>query len=275
MAAPAHAPGGQGGADELFASGFLADVFAERPAEDVITRFPPEPNGYLHMGHSKAIATDFGFARYHNGECNLRFDDTNPNEEEPQFFTAIEEIVAWLGFTPTRVTYSSDSFDRLYEIAESLIQSDYAYVCHCSQDEVKAARGVVGDSMGGERYACVHRSRPTSESLNEFRAMRDGNYGPGEAFLRLKQNIEDPNPQMWDVAAYRILKPPVGMCHSSPHHRTGSKWKIYPTYDFTHCLCDSFEGITHSLCTTEFELSRQSYEWLCHKVDVYCPMQRE
>ncbi|KAI4150896.1 MAG: hypothetical protein LQ340_003833 [Diploschistes diacapsis] len=270
--------GSQGGLaekDAIFKGGFLASVYQERPKgspgiEKVTTRFPPEPNGFLHLGHSKAITINFGFARYHGGDCYLRFDDTNPGAEEGRFFDAIEEMIAWLGFKPIKVTYSSDNFDKLYELAEQLIQDDGAYVCHCTQEQVKASRGVGEDGKGGgKRAACAHRDRPISESLKEFRAMKDGKYAAGEAVLRMKQDLSDGNPQMWDLAAYRIPK------ESRPHHRTGRTWKIYPTYDYTHCLCDSFEGITHSLCTTEFELSRQSYEWLCHRVKVYTPMQRE
>ena len=250
--------------DSMFKEGWLKGVHAERPAEHVFTRFPPEPNGYLHIGHSKAITVNFGFARYHGGDCYLRFDDTNPEAEEEKFFVAIQEMVEWLGFKPYKVTYSSDNFDKLYELAEKLIAYDGAYVCQCTDEEIKLQRG--GPSHG-PRFACPHRDRPTEDSLAEFRAMRDGKYRPREAFLRMKQNLEDGNPQMWDLAAYRILE--------TPHHRTGKKWRIYPTYDFTHCLCDSFEGITHSLCTVEFLQSRLSYEWLCDAVKVYKPMQRE
>ncbi len=250
--------------NSMFKEGFLKSVFNEKPDEQIITRFPPEPNGYLHIGHSKAIAINFGFARYHNGVCYLRFDDTNPEKEEEKYFMAIEEIIAWLGFKPYKITYSSDNFDKLYTLAEDLINRDGAYVCHCTDTEIKLQKG---GEKNGPRYACPHRDRPVTESLSEFRAMRDGKYKPREAFLRMKQNIEDGNPQMWDLAAYRIL--------DKEHHRTGNKWRIYPTYDFTHCLCDSFEGISHSLCTTEFQLSRVSYEWLCDAVKVYKPMQRE
>lgn len=250
--------------DSMFKEGWLKGVHAERPAEHVFTRFPPEPNGYLHIGHSKAIAVNFGFARYHGGECYLRFDDTNPEAEEEKFFVAIQEMVEWLGFKPYKITYSSDNFDKLYELAEKLIEYDGAYVCRCTDEEIKLQRG---GPKNGPRFACVHRDRPTEESLAEFRAMRDGKYKPREAFLRMKQKLEDGNPQMWDLAAYRILE--------TPHHRTGTKWRVYPTYDFTHCLCDSFEGITHSLCTVEFLQSRVSYEWLCDAVKVYKPMQRE
>ncbi|KAL9003918.1 MAG: hypothetical protein Q9188_003234 [Gyalolechia gomerana] len=252
--------------DSMFKEGFLKSVFNEKSSEKVVTRFPPEPNGYLHIGHSKAIAINFGFARYHNGVCYLRFDDTNPGAEEGKYFTAIEDVIRWLGFTPYRVTYSSDNFDKLYELAELLIRKGGAYVCHCTDTDIKLQRG--GEKgRAGPRYACPHRDRPPEESLTEFQAMRSGKYMPKEAILRMKQDITDGNPQMWDLAAYRIVE--------KEHHRTGDKWRIYPTYDFTHCLCDSFEHISHSLCTTEFQLSRVSYEWLCDAVEVYKPMQRE
>ncbi|GLB33980.1 putative class-I aminoacyl-tRNA synthetase [Lyophyllum shimeji] len=212
---------------------------------NVWTRFPPEPNGYLHIGHSKAIFVNFGYAAYHNGKCYLRYDDTNPEKEEAKYFESILEMVRWLGFEPWKITYSSDYFAQLYDLAVELIKRDKAYVCHCSQEEIKADR----------------------ESLAEFEAMKNGKYKPKEANLRMKQDLNDPNPQMWDLTAYRVL--------DTPHHRTGDKWKIYPTYDFTHCLVDSFENISHSLCTTEFIASRQSYEWLCDAVDVYRPRQSE
>ncbi|MCJ1386240.1 hypothetical protein MMC17_009366 [Xylographa soralifera] len=250
--------------NSMFKEGFLKAVYAERPSKHVITRFPPEPNGYLHIGHSKAIAINFGFARYYGGDCYLRYDDTNPEKEEEKYFTAILEMIEWLGFKPYKITYSSDNFQKLYDLAEDLINRDGAYVCHCSDTEVKKQRG---EGKGLERYSCSHRDRPIEESLVEFRAMRDGNYKPREAVLRMKQDMQDGNPQMWDLTAYRILE--------AEHHRSGNKWRIYPTYDYTHCLCDSFEDITHSLCTTEFQLSRVSYEWLCDAVKVYKPMQRE
>lgn len=255
--------------EAMFKEGWLAGVRRERPEdENVVTRFPPEPNGYLHIGHSKAIAINFGFAKFWGGKCNLRYDDTNPEAEEEVYFTAIEDIVRWLGFDPALITYSSDFFDQLYELAEKLITLDGAYVCHCTDEELKDQRGGTDLKNKHERYACPHRNRPVEESLAEFRAMRDGKYKPKEAFLRMKQDLSNGNPQMWDLVAYRVLE--------KPHHRTGDKWRIYPTYDFTHCLCDSFEGITHSLCTTEFILSRVSYEWLNNTVDVpHKPMQRE
>lgn len=254
--------------DAMFKEGWLDEVRKERPEADVYTRFPPEPNGYLHVGHSKAIAVNFGFARYHGGKCYLRFDDTNPEAEEEKFFTAIEDIIRWLGFKPYQITYSSDNFDKLYDLAEQLIERDGAYVCHCTDEQIKDQRGGTDEKNKHPRFGCEHRDRPIEESLAEFRAMKEGKYKPREAFLRMKQDdFVTGNPQMWDLAAYRII--------DQPHHRTGTKWKIYPTYDFTHCLCDSFEHITHSLCTVEFINSRESYEWLCDKVEVYKPMQRE
>lgn len=159
-------------------------------------------------------------------------------------------MVKWLGFEPAEITYSSDWFDKLYELAEELIRKDKAYVCHCSREEINRQRG--GPDNRGPRYACEHRSRPVEESLKEFRGMRDGKYKPGECFLRMKQSIDDPNegnPQMWDLPAYRVLE-------QNHHYRTKDKWKIYPTYDFTHCIVDALEGTTHSLCTLEFILSR-------------------
>ncbi|KAH9889624.1 glutaminyl-tRNA synthetase-like protein [Xylariomycetidae sp. FL2044] len=250
--------------DAMFKLGFLNDVYQERPVKPVVTRFPPEPNGFLHIGHAKAITVNFGFARHHGGQCYLRYDDTNPEAEEEKYFVAIEEMVRWLGFSPVKITYSSDNFQRLYDLAEKLIELEKAYVCHCDDPEIKAQRG--GENHG-PRFRCAHADQSVETNLSEFRGMRDGKYRPREAFLRMKQDITDGNPQMWDLAAYRVLE--------KPHHRTGSKWRIYPTYDFTHCLCDSFEGITHSLCTTEFIQSRVSYEWLNKSLGVYEPMQRE
>ncbi|KAG6038807.1 hypothetical protein E4U41_003642 [Claviceps citrina] len=252
--------------EAMFKHGFLDDVYKERPIQNVVTRFPPEPNGYLHIGHAKAIAVNFGFAKYHGGVCYLRFDDTNPEKEEAQYFTAIQDVITWLGFKPYKVTYSSDNFERLYQLAEKLVSQGKAYVCACNEIELKLQRG--GEKGATPRYRCEHAEQTVDDNMQKFRDMRDGKYKPKEVFLRMKQDITDGNPQMWDLAAYRIKT-------DVPHHRTGWDWKIYPTYDFTHCLCDSFEGITHSLCTTEFILSRVSYEWLNKTLEVYEPMQRE
>ncbi|PPR04044.1 hypothetical protein CVT24_010619 [Panaeolus cyanescens] len=229
----------------------------------VWTRFPPEPNGYLHIGHSKAIFVNFGYAAHHGGKCYLRYDDTNPEKEEGRYFESILEMVRWLGFEPWKITYSSDYFSELYDLAVELIKRDKAYVCHCTQEEIKVDRG----EKKGQPRPCIHRNRPIEESLVEFENMKNGKYKPKEANLRMKQDLEDGNPQMWDLTAYRVLE--------SPHHRTKDKWKIYPTYDFTHCLVDSMENISHSLCTTEFISSRQSYDWLCDALEVYKPRQSE
>lgn len=268
----------------MYTEGFLGEL--HRPGENpqaypelmkehlaftkgkVFTRFPPEPNGFLHIGHSKAIMVNFGYARHNGGNCYLRFDDTNPEAEEEVYFRSISSMVEWLGFEPWKVTYSLDYFDELYQLAERLIEVGKAYVCHCTPEEVKKQRGLREDgTLGGERFPLPWRDRSVEENMTEFRKMRDGFYEPGKAVLRMKQDINLPSPQMWDLVAYRVL--------NAPHHRTGDKWKIYPTYDFTHCLVDSFENISHSLCTTEFYLSRESYEWLCDALHVYRPAQRE
>ncbi|QPG76822.1 hypothetical protein FOA43_004216 [Brettanomyces nanus] len=268
----------------MFEEGFLGDLHkaGEEPQKwddvmeghqkfisgHVYTRFPPEPNGFLHIGHSKAIMVNFGFAKFHGGHCYLRFDDTNPEAEDQVYFDSIKRCVKWLGYEPWKVTYSSDYFDRLYELAEKLIETGYGYVDHSTPEQVKQQRGIKEDGTpGGKRVPSPWRNRPAEESLKEFRKMRDGLYQPEEATLRMKQDLDSPSPQMWDLVAYRVL--------NKPHFRTGDKWKIYPTYDFTHCLVDSFENITHSLCTTEFIMSRQSYEWLCDCLHVYRPPQRE
>ncbi|KAJ2854436.1 Glutaminyl-tRNA synthetase, partial [Coemansia erecta] len=184
--------------------------------------------------------------------------------EEQEYVDSILETVRWLGFEPDKILYSSDYFQQLYELAVKLIENGLGYICHCTKEEMKKNRG--GEERG-PRIACEHRSRPISESLAEFQKMKEGRYAPHEATLRMKIDLENGNPQMWDPIAYRVLY--------STHHRTGDEWCIYPTYDFAHCLCDSIENITHSLCTTEFILSRESYNWLCDAVDVYKPVQWE
>ncbi|KAJ3259100.1 hypothetical protein HK103_002987 [Boothiomyces macroporosus] len=236
----------------------------KRTGGKVVTRFPPEPNGYLHIGHSKAININFGYAKAHNGITYLRYDDTNPEAEEGEYFDAILDTVKWLGFEPYKVTYSSDHFQRLYELAVELIKKDKAYVCMCTPEEMKEHRG---GEQKGPRSDCIHRNRPIKESLEEFEKMKNGKYPEGVATLRMKMDMQNPNPQFWDLVAYRVLY--------TPHHRTGKDWCIYPTYDYTHCLCDSFEDITHSMCTTEFQLSRESYYWLVDALEVYKPVQWE
>ncbi|KAJ7141666.1 tRNA synthetases class I, catalytic domain-containing protein [Mycena crocata] len=231
----------------------------------VITRFPPEPNGFLHLGHAKAIAVNFGYAKYHGGRCFLRYDDTNPSKEEQLYFDNILITIRWLGFEPDKVTYSSDYFDALFHKAIELIKKDMAYVCQCTYEQRGLDRGSKGQVE--TRHECVHRRRPIHESLEMFEEMKGGRSDLATATLRMKQDLADPNPQMWDLLAYRS--------HSHPHPRTGTRWKIYPTYDFTHCLVDSMENISHSLCTSEFAASRQSYEWLCDALGVYTPRQYE
>uniref|UniRef100_D3Z158 Glutamine--tRNA ligase n=1 Tax=Mus musculus TaxID=10090 RepID=D3Z158_MOUSE len=220
----------------------------------VRTRFPPEPNGILHIGHAKAINFNFGYAKANNGICFLRFDDTNPEKEEAKFFTAIYDMVTWLGYTPYKVTYASDYFDQLYAWAVELIHGGLAYVCHQRVEELK----------GHNPLPSPWRDRPKEESLLLFEAMRKGKFAEGEATLRMKLVMEDGK---MDPVAYRVKY--------TPHHRTGDKWCIYPTYDYTHCLCDSIEHITHSLCTKEFQARRSSYFWLCNALKVYCPVQWE
>jgi len=220
----------------------------------VKTRFPPEPNGILHIGHAKAINFNFGYARATNGTCNLRFDDTNPEKEEERFFRGIQENISWLGYKPDKILHASDYFDQLYEWAVFLIKEDLAYCCHQKADELK----------GQNKEHSPWRNRPIEESLKIFDEMRRGMWEEGEVTLRVKHVMEDGKK---DFVAYRIK-----YCH---HAKTGDKWCIYPTYDFTHCLCDSIEDITHSLCTKEFEARRSSYYWLCNAVQTYCPVQWE
>lgn len=220
----------------------------------VKTRFPPEPNGILHIGHAKAININFGYAEAHNGTCYLRYDDTNPEKEEEKFVTGILDMVQWLGYKPAKITYSSDYFDQLFEWAVILIKKGLAYVCHQRSSEIK----------GFNPPPSPWRDRPIEENLRLFYDMKDGVMDEGEATLRMKVTLEEGKQ---DPVAYRIKY--------SQHHHTGDKWCIYPTYDYTHCLCDSIENITHSLCTKEFQSRRSSYYWLCNALEIYCPVQWE
>lgn len=216
----------------------------------VHTRFPPEPNGCLHIGHAKAFCLDFGVAAEYGGICNLRFDDTNPTKEDTRFVDSIMEDVHWLGFDwGDRLFYASDYFEKLYGYAVELIKAGKAYVCTLSPEEFKEYRGVPG-SAGKES---PHRNRPIEESLDLFERMRKGEFKEGEYVLRAKIDMASPNLHMRDPAIYRIKY--------DHHHRTGDKWCIYPMYDFAHCLCDAIEGITHSLCTLEFVVHRPLYDW--------------
>lgn len=221
----------------------------------VVTRFPPEPNGHLHIGHAKAMFMDFGVARKAGGACILRFDDTNPVAEKVEYMDSIQEMVRWLGHEPTRVTYSSDYFDRLYELAEELIDRGKAYVCHQTSAEMKAGREAKADSPW--------RDRPVAENRRLFAAMGAGRYAEGAAVLRMKIDMASLNPCMQDPIAYRIKY--------APHPHVGDAWCVYPSYDYTHCIVDSLEWVTHSLCTLEFEIRRDSYYWLLAALDLYRP----
>lgn len=221
----------------------------------VLTRFPPEPNGYLHIGHAKAMFIDFGLAKERNGSCYLRFDDTNPEAEKAEYIDHIKEIVNWLGWEPFKITYSSDYFQELYDLAVKLIKNDKAYVDHQSPDEIKEYREKKMDSPW--------RNRPIEESLQLFEEMKRGMIDEGKATLRLKQDMQSDNKNMCDLIAYRIK--------FTPHPHAGDKWCIYPSYDYTHCIVDSLENITHSLCTLEFEIRRPSYYWLLEALGLYQP----
>ena len=236
-----------------------ADVKSGRNGGKVVTRFPPEPNGYLHIGHAKAICLDFGIAGEFGGRCHLRMDDTNPSKEDEEYVNAIQEDIRWLGFEwGGNLFYASDYFPRLYEFAVALIRAGKAYVCDLSQEEFKEYRGA--PNKPGRESPC--RNRPAGESLDLFRRMKDGEFEEGRYVLRAKIDMNSPNIHMRDPAIYRIKK--------APHHRTGAAWVIYPMYDFAHCLSDAIEGITHSICTLEFEVHRPLYDWIIGQLDVPC-----
>ncbi len=258
-----------GTGDRPAASNFIRTIVEQDMASGkwdgrVHTRFPPEPNGYLHIGHAKSICLNFGLARDYGGLCNLRFDDTNPTKEEVEYVESIKADVRWLGFDwEDREYYASDYFDRLYDFAEHLIQKGKAYVDTLSAEEVRQYRGTLTEP-GKES---PHRERPVEESLNLFRKMRAGRFPDGSHVLRAKIDMASPNILMRDPTLYRIRK--------VSHHRTGDKWCIYPLYDFTHCLSDSIEGITHSICTLEFENNRELYDWVLDELGLYHPQQIE
>ena len=230
----------------------------------VQTRFPPEPNGYLHIGHAKSICLNFGIAEDNQGKCNLRFDDTNPLKEEDEYVRSIIEDVKWLGFDwKDRMYFASDYFDQMYEYALELIRSGNAYVCDLTGDEIRKNRGTLKDPGQESPF----RSREIEENLDLFKKMKEGEFGDGTKTLRAKIDMSHPNLNMRDPVIYRIL-------HSS-HHRTGNKWCIYPMYDWAHGLEDSIEEITHSICTLEFEDHRPLYDWYLKQLDVYHPQQIE
>jgi glutaminyl-tRNA synthetase len=230
----------------------------------VHTRFPPEPNGYLHIGHAKSICLNFGVAAEYGGLGNLRFDDTNPSKEETEYVQSIQKDVRWLGFDwDDRLYFASDYFDQLYDFAVQLINRGAAYVDDLSAEEIRSYRGTLTEPGRNSPY----RDRSVNENLDLFERMKTGEYPDGTRTLRARIDMASPNITMRDPVLYRILK--------VPHHRTGDNWVIYPMYDFTHCLSDSIEGITHSLCTLEFENNRALYDWVLDQLEVYHPQQIE
>ena len=240
------------------------DNASGRFGRKVHTRFPPEPNGYLHIGHAKSICINFGLAQEYGGLCNLRFDDTNPVKEDTEYVESIREDVHWLGGEwDDREYYASNYFDQLYAFAEQLIRDGKAYVDSQSAEEIRASRGTLTQPGTESPY----RNRSIEENLDLFHRMRGGEFADGEHVLRAKIDMASPNVVMRDPTLYRI--------RHAEHHRTGDKWCVYPMYDFTHCLSDSLEGITHSICTLEFVNNRELYDWVLDALNVYHPQQIE
>jgi glutaminyl-tRNA synthetase len=249
-------------------SNFIRDIIREdlktnRYQRRVWTRFPPEPNGYLHIGHAKAICLDFGLADEFNGGTNLRFDDTNPEKEETEYVESIQEDVRWLGFNWENLYYASDYFQQLYDWAVELIKAGKAYVCDLSADEVRKYRGTLTEPGRESPY----RNRSVEENLNLFERMKAGEFPDGSRTLRAKIDMASPNLNMRDPVMYRILH--------SQHHRTGNKWCIYPMYDYAHGQSDSLEKITHSMCTLEFEDHRPLYNWYIQSLGIFPSQQIE
>ncbi|MEZ6118168.1 MAG: glutamine--tRNA ligase/YqeY domain fusion protein [Pirellulaceae bacterium] len=229
----------------------------------VHTRFPPEPNGYLHIGHAKSICLNFGLAKKYNGKCNLRFDDTNPTKENDEYVSSIEEDVCWLGFQWDDLFFASSYFDQLFEWAVKLIKDGKAFVCELTGEQMREYRG----SLSSPGKNSPYRDRTVEENLDLFQRMRAGEFADGSKTLRAKIDMASPNLNLRDPVMYRILR--------AHHHRTGDKWCIYPMYDFTHGQSDSLEGITHSICTLEFEDHRPLYNWYCQNIGIYNPQQIE
>lgn len=224
-----------------------------------VTRFPPEPNGFLHIGHAKSICLNFGVAVENNGICHLRFDDTNPSKEDVAYVESIKEDVKWLGFNwGEQVYYASDYFDKLYDLAIQLIKAEKAFVCDLTPEEMRQYRGTLTEPGSESPF----RNRTVAENLDLFEKMKDGTFAEGSHVLRAKIDMASPNLNMRDPIIYRILK--------AHHHRTGDKWNIYPMYDYTHCLSDMLEGITHSLCTLEFQDHRPLYNWVLETLETPC-----
>ncbi len=243
----------------------INDLETNKFGGKVITRFPPEPNGYLHIGHAKAICIDFGMAKEFGGVCHLRFDDTNPSKEDEEYVNSIQEDIKWLGFDwGDQIYYASSYFDRMYELAEDLIKQGKAYVCELSADECRETRGTLTEPGKNSPY----RDRSVEENLDLFRRMKAGEFPDGAMTLRAKIDMASPNMNMRDPVMYRII-------HKA-HHQTGNKWCIYPMYDWAHGLEDSIEGVTNSLCTLEFEDHRPLYDWFLDQLPgVHHPRQTE
>ena len=246
---------------------FLEEIIeadlASGKVDSVMTRFPPEPNGYLHLGHAKSICLNFGLAQKYGGKTNLRYDDTNPTKEDTEYVDSIKEDIQWLGFQWDKELYASDYFDQLYEWAEDLIKRGLAYVDDQNQEEIRQNRGTV-DKPG---TPSPWRDRTPEENLKLFREMKAGKYAEGEKVLRAKIDMAHPNMMFRDPLLYRIK-----FAH---HHRTGDKWCIYPMYDYTHGQCDSIEHITHSICTLEFDVHRPLYDWFIETLGIYPSHQYE
>ncbi|MBR2919550.1 MAG: glutamine--tRNA ligase/YqeY domain fusion protein [Clostridia bacterium] len=246
-----------------FIEEIIDDELASGKVSKIITRFPPEPNGYLHIGHAKALCINFGMKEKYQGECNLRFDDTNPAKEDVEYMESIKEDIKWLGFDWDRVLNASDYFDKMYECAVKLIKDGKAYVCDLTADEIRATRG----SFEVPGTESPYRNRSVEESLDLFERMRAGEFADGERVLRAKIDMASPNINMRDPVIYRI-------CHAE-HPHTGAKWVIYPMYDFAHPLEDAIEGITHSLCSLEFENHRPLYDWVTENCGFPAPRPRQ
>lgn len=238
------------------------DLSQHKNKGKVITRFPPEPNGYLHIGHAKSICLNFGMANEHNGHCNLRFDDTNPEGESIEFMEAIERDIQWLGFNWAKKYHASDYFEQLYLYAVQLIKNGYAYVDSLNVKQIRQYRGTLTE----QGKDSPDRNRPVEENLALFNNMRNGDYADGQYVLRAKIDMTSPNINLRDPTLYRIRR-----IH---HQRTGDDWCLYPMYDFTHCISDAIEGITHSLCTLEFEAHRPLYDWILEKLASPCHPQQ-
>ena len=242
-----------------FIRAIVADDLASGKHRQVVTRFPPEPNGFLHIGHAKSICLNFGIAKENNSVCHLRFDDTNPGKESTEYVEAIKADVRWLKFNwGEHLYYASDYFDRLHDYAVQLISMGKAYVCHLSGEEIREQRGTLTEPGRESPY----RDRSVEENLTLFARMKNGELDEGSCVLRAKIDMASPNILLRDPVLYRILK--------TSHHRTADKWCIYPMYDFTHCLSDMLEGITHSLCTLEFENNRPLYDWVLDTLQTPC-----